>query len=108
MQRRSRGATGLVVGLWALGCGGAGEGAGDEASGSESGGIELDGAASEGADGPKLDVPHGDDPGPGGCTPTGPEGFSYIWIANSDEGTVSKTDTGPAQVIEKIRLPKAA
>ncbi|MBL9105371.1 MAG: hypothetical protein JNL82_30810 [Myxococcales bacterium] len=45
------------------------------------------------SDGPKLDIP-GDDLPPAGCGPVnGDLGLSYIWIANSTEGTISKIDT---------------
>jgi len=56
------------------------------------GGIQLDGGE-DGTDGPKLDVPDSTDPGPGSCNPSGQDDFSYIWVANSDEGSVSKIDT---------------
>ena len=52
-------------------------------------------------DGPKFDLEENDAPANGGC-PEGSDGggngeaFSYIWISNSPQGTVSKinTDTG--------------
>jgi hypothetical protein len=68
------------------------------------GGIETDHAEDEGDgsvggaddvddvdDGPKFDVPHTPD-APSDCGPGG-MAFSYIWIANSTQGTVSKIDT---------------
>lgn len=81
-----------LASLWiGLACNGDGI---DPAAGGtgDSGGIQLDG---DGADGdPFLDVPNGQGPGAGGCTPgAGEDQFSYIWIANSDEGSVSKIDT---------------
>lgn len=102
MRRRGAAAVGFVMGLVAAACGDAGLDRGDDTGGSESGGIQLDDAAADAAadaaddaadDGPKLDVPTGDGPGPGSCNPTGENDFSFIWIANSDEGTVSKIDT---------------
>lgn len=44
--------------------------------------------------GAKLDLPANDSVG-GGCDPSGSGDaeFSYIWISNSEEGTVSKIDT---------------
>lgn len=54
-------------------------------------------------DGTKLDV----GPPGGGGIGCGCE-LSYIWVSNSPAGTVSKTDTGPAQVDDKIRFLQAA
>ncbi|MEX1368034.1 MAG: hypothetical protein AB1Z98_33195 [Nannocystaceae bacterium] len=88
----------VLGGLLALGCGGELErddaGLGDHGSG---GGIQLDG--SDGSDGSggglKLDFGDGDGPSPGAgdCQPGADEDFSYIWVSNSDEGSVSKIDT---------------
>jgi hypothetical protein len=60
----------------------------------------MDSADAEGDSGPKLDASGSDLGGNGGDCPGGGGGmmgedveFSYIWIANSPEGTVSKIDT---------------
>jgi streptogramin lyase len=66
---------------------GDGDGAGD---GDGDGDGTGDGDGDGDGDGPKFDLQPWDDSGEGGE----PElGFSYIWIANTHEGTVSKIDT---------------
>ncbi len=84
--------------LGAAGCGNDSMDRGDiGGEGNDGGGIQLD-DEDNGASGPKLDVPSSDGPGPGGqCTPAGEDEFSFIWIANSEEGTVSKIDTVTGQ-----------
>ena len=57
-----------------------------------------DGDTSGDDDGPKLDVPPPDLPE--GCDVLG-TAFSFIWIANSAEGTVSKIDTESAQEVAR-------
>jgi len=84
--------TWLVAALATSACSGSGLERDDDPGGSESGGIQLDDAAA-GDEGPLLDIPSADEPPPGSCTPAGDDEFSYIWIANSEEGTVSKIDT---------------
>jgi len=92
-----------LVGLTAMGCGGD-RGGGDD--GLVGGGIGMptegnaDGLTSpndESDGGEKLDIGSGTDLGPAGdCGDNGMGGdteFSYIWIANSPNGTVSKIDT---------------
>jgi len=97
-----------ALGLLSVGCaaddsdraedGGVGGGIGALTSGT---GIETPQDGSDDALEPKLDVPDSDDgPGNGGdCNNGGGGGtdgdveFTYIWIANSPEGTVSKIDT---------------
>jgi len=52
--------------------------------------------------GPKLDVaaPDAGDSGSGDCTACGFDlDFSYVWIANAEEGTVSKIDTVSLQEV---------
>ncbi len=86
-------AVALLVG--ASGCGG------DEPRGNEMsagvGGIVTQGATDgQGSDdaGEKLDLSGADGPmGDDDCTPEGDADFSFIWISNSEEGTVSKIDT---------------
>ncbi len=71
------------------------------AAGSGEDGIQLEGGDSDGNvddgsdDGPRLDLGDSSMPTADDCTPDGGgEGeFSYIWISNSAEGTVSKIDT---------------
>jgi hypothetical protein len=67
------------------------------ASASTTGGSETTGQVSATAstgDPPKFDLGAVPDGGSGGCNSGGdmPE-FSYIWVANSSEGTISKIDT---------------
>ncbi len=71
------------------------DGGGINLGGTATGGTATEGvSADSGGSGPLLDLRSSvDGPGPGDCTPTGDTDFSYIWIANSDEGTVSKIDT---------------
>ncbi|MGB1016785.1 MAG: hypothetical protein ACPG4T_21780 [Nannocystaceae bacterium] len=55
-----------------------------------------------GSSGPKLDVaaPDAGDSGSGDCTACGFDlNFSYVWIANAEEGTVSKIDTVSLQEV---------
>ena len=55
-----------------------------------------DGDSSSSDSGPKFDNMIPDEPGDPGCQGNGENGeldFSYIWIANSPQGTVSKIDT---------------
>jgi streptogramin lyase len=61
------------------------------ATGSGSTGSDDDSASA----GPKFDLPDPDDTGglPGCTGEGGTQTFSYIWIANTAEGTVSKIDT---------------
>lgn len=67
--------------------------------------MSSDGKQGDGeSGGEKLDVLTPDADGPSGCEPGGGSGmddgdieFSYIWIANSPEGTVSKIDTMSGQ-----------
>lgn len=67
-------------------------------SGSGSSGSNQD----ESGDAPKFDVGEGDTDDVGGCVGGGDEtgadaNFSYIWIGNSPDGTVSKIDTETGQ-----------
>ncbi len=69
----------------------------DDSAATQTSGINFD--ETESADGGdetagKLDMPAGGGLD-GGCDPSGEgdEDYSFIWISNSDEGTVSKVDT---------------
>jgi hypothetical protein len=98
----------LLVG----GCGGDAGRQGDSTA-DETGWITIGGSATDdrppsddGDDGEKLDVDGATDVPVGGCGGDhggqGPMGeseieFSYIWVANSDQGTISKIDTQTMQ-----------
>ncbi len=97
MQRRHRWLSLGGVAL-ALACGGEGEGG----AGADTGIASLDGSGPGSADGAstgeKFDVGEGETEGnsgdcPGGGGMMGDTEFSYIWIANSTQGTVSKINT---------------
>jgi streptogramin lyase len=91
----------------ATACGGKGTDSGNDGVGIDTGidtGIDSDGTGSENATsvddgGIKLDTENNDAMGNAGDCPDGSGGmmgdtmFSYIWIANSPEGTVSKINT---------------
>lgn len=71
--------------------------------GNETGEAEAESPNDDNDDGIKFDQENNDGPGPGNACPDGMggggmpgESFSYIWISNSPNGTVSKinTDTG--------------
>lgn len=63
----------------------------DDSEGSDPGPDDT-GQDDTGGDAPKLDVAS-DDPIPPGSCDCGTDEWSYIWIANSSDGTVSKIDT---------------
>lgn len=74
--------------------------------GTTSGSDDADGTAA----GAKLDVADGETEGQGGDCPGGGGGgnngepeFSYIWIANSVQGTVSKIDTDTGEELGRYR-----
>ncbi|MBX7078520.1 MAG: hypothetical protein K1X88_04965 [Nannocystaceae bacterium] len=68
-------------------------------SGDGSGGITLDGGSVDGSG--TADSGTGNDTA--GCGQAGNIDFSYIWIANSTEGTVSKIDTQTAVELGRYR-----
>lgn len=84
---------------------GATEGTGDSATGGGSTGGSSDGMSSGGSsatDGtggiPRFDVGSDEDPGdPSETCDCGMRDFSYLWVANSPEGTVSKINTRTLQ-----------
>lgn len=70
----------------------------DDAESDESGGQVSAAPMDDSGDGPKFDLgDSADSDGEGGCGGGGDGGgapsFSFIWIANTDEGTVSKINT---------------
>ncbi|MEM6993853.1 MAG: hypothetical protein AAF721_25285 [Myxococcota bacterium] len=85
----------LTFGLAA--CGGDEPGQGDMSGGA--GGIVTQGATDgqsvddDGDTGEKLDLSSADGMPTDDCTPEGEDDFSFIWVSNSEEGTVSKIDT---------------
>lgn len=97
----------ISTGLVAISCGG-GSGRDESGSGEDGittlsasdGGTETIGGDGDGGMAMKLDVTNNGDGGGGGDCNAGGGGmmgddaeFSYIWIANSSQGTVSKVDT---------------
>ena len=106
-NRTSANEGGGLTGLTGAGTSGAdaeGSDAADGATGEGSGAEGADGADAAEAgddDGPKFDIGASPDGGVGGCADGdgggggmgGDLGFSYIWIANTPQGSVSKIDT---------------
>ncbi len=77
------------------------------ATGTDGGGVASSTTVSDGPEtsDEKLDV-LGNDPG-GACEGLGALDFSYIWIANSDIGQVSKIDTLTAEELARYRTGPA-
>lgn len=79
------------------------EAASESETGAATSGTDSDGeTTTSGSTGPKLDVAAADfgDTGSGDCTACGFElNYSYVWIANATEGTVSKIDTVTLQEV---------
>jgi hypothetical protein len=68
----------------------------DDADGTVADGPDGSGDAADDDEGPKFDTPDGNDgadEGPSGECGCGEEEWSYVWIANSQESTVSKVNT---------------
>ena len=111
MQRRL-GRCSLGVVALVLACGGSeGDGSGSAADTGIGSLSNSDTVADETGD--KFDVGAGETEGnsgdcPGGGGMPGEPEFSYIWIANSTQGTVSKTVTEGGQDIDNSRLLLAA
>jgi hypothetical protein len=78
---------------------------GSGGSGAATGGLD-EGSAGAGEDDPGTNFDLGEPPPPSGCNVGETEGggaFSYIWIGNSPQGTVSKIDTETGTELGRYR-----